>query len=316
MAELVLGVAASHTTLMNTQWDKVDGIARAHEFRDALGIAAQRLEESRPDVVVILGSNHFRGFWLDMMPAFTIGVGEVLSAGEHGTPEGVLASDPAFALELCQGLLAREFDCAFSSRLSIDHGISHAVQWLMPRLDVPIVPIVINCFAPPLPSLSRVAGLGRALGEALGAMTAGKRVAVIATGGLSHSLPFPDWRKPMGEDEEFMANSWKEGRGRWRDFEQRRRSIIVDAPPVVNEDFDRWFLDRLETVGLDGVTAQLSDAELQAEAGNGGNEVRAWIALAEAMGNRGAEVLCYSPMPEWLTGMAVAVIDPINRSKA
>src|SRR3546814_20988462 len=74
MAQIILGIGASHTTLMNTQWAKVDHLPRAHAFRNALGTARTLLAEAKPAVVVILGPNHFRGFWLDLIPAFpTIG---------------------------------------------------------------------------------------------------------------------------------------------------------------------------------------------------------------------------------------------------
>jgi 2,3-dihydroxyphenylpropionate 1,2-dioxygenase len=308
MADIVLGIGASHTTLMNTQWAKVDHLARAHRFRDALAAAARRLAEARPDAVVIVGSNHFRGFWLDLMPAFTIGVGEVISSGEHGTPEGVLRSDAELGRHLCQSLIARDFDIAFSTRLTIDHGISHAYQWLLTEVDAPIVPIVINCFAPPLPSLRRACALGDALRAALQSSPGAQRIAVIGTGGLSHTLPFPDWRDPQSDDDAYLVGSWREGRGRWHEFEQRRRQIIVGAEPRVNENFDLAFLDGLER-GLTGQLPDLIDDEaLIKTAGNGAAELRAWLVMTAALNQHPGEVLAYSPMPEWLTGMAVAVV--------
>jgi 2,3-dihydroxyphenylpropionate 1,2-dioxygenase len=39
MARIVLGVGASHSTLMNTHWDKVVHVERAARFRDALAEA-------------------------------------------------------------------------------------------------------------------------------------------------------------------------------------------------------------------------------------------------------------------------------------
>ncbi|MEU8802700.1 hypothetical protein [Spirillospora sp. NPDC048819] len=39
MARIVLGVGASHSTLMNTHWDEVEHVDRAERFRDALGEA-------------------------------------------------------------------------------------------------------------------------------------------------------------------------------------------------------------------------------------------------------------------------------------
>ena len=80
MSSIVIGAAASHTTLMNTKWDAVDHLPRAHAYRDALGSVRERIRATRPDLVVIVGSNHFRGFWLDLMPAFTIGVNARLAS--------------------------------------------------------------------------------------------------------------------------------------------------------------------------------------------------------------------------------------------
>ncbi len=307
MAEIVLGVGASHTTLMNTQWAKVDHLARAHDFRNALTAAADRIAEARPDAVVIVGSNHFRGFWLDLMPTFSIGVGEVISSGEHGTPQGLLPSNPKLGQHLCDSLVAQDFDPAFSTRITVDHGISHAYQWLLSKVQAPIVPIVINCFAPPLPSLHRTRAFGVALRQALLSFPEPLRIAVVGTGGLSHKLPFPDWRRPQGDNDEFLVDSWREGRGRWREYEIRRREIIVGAPPVLNEAFDQAFLDSIRHGRIAELPDLMDADELVGTAGNGAAEIRAWQVMIAALNHQPGHVLAYAPMPEWLTGMAVAV---------
>jgi 2,3-dihydroxyphenylpropionate 1,2-dioxygenase len=309
MADIVLGVGASHTTLMNTQWQRVDHLPRAHHYRDALRDAAGALLQSKPDVIVIVGSNHFRGFWLDLMPAFTIGVGEVLSSGEHGTPAGAMAAHAALGREVCASLMRQNFDIAFSSRLTVDHGVSHAIQWIVGESALPIVPIVVNCFAPPLPSLKRCQAFGMALERALCESVSCQRVAIIGTGGLSHTLPFPDWRAPASDDDQFLVDSWTVGRGRWQEFEARRRSIVVNAPPRLNERFDTEYLERLTHGRLDTFPNSFSDEELVKLAGNGAAELRAWQIMAAVLGHRPGRVLAYSPMPEWLTGMAVAIIN-------
>ncbi len=307
----MLGVGASHTTLMNTQWNKVDHLPRAHSFRDALLRAKNVLAASRPDLVVIVGSNHFRGMWLDLMPSFTLGVDIVTAAGEHGTPSGEQTVDPFAAQQICSSLLEQNFDIAFSAKMQVDHGISHAIQYLVPS-RTPVVPLVINAFAPPLPAMTRCLALGSALQRALTDLPSGRRVAVIGTGGLSHQIPFPDWRDPRGDDEEFLAQSFRDGRGRWEEFEPRRRPIVVGATPRLNEGFDEMFLSRLTNGTLADLPSELTDADLITVAGNGGNEVRAWLTMAAALGHQHGTVLAYSPMPEWLTGMAVAVIEPTN----
>jgi len=309
MSGVVAGVGASHSTLMNTRWHDVDHLPRAHAFRDALGESRAVLEAAAVDLVVIVGSNHFRGFWLDLMPAYTIGVGDVLAAGEHGTPEGPQAVDKDAAVAVCNDLVGSDFDVAFSLRLQVDHGITHAIQYVIPA-GVPVVPIVVNAFAPPLPSLRRCLALGSALGTALAGLPGERKVAVVGTGGLSHRLPFPDWRTPQSDDDDFLVESWLEGRGRWQDYEARRRALIMSAPPELNEDFDRSILQRLETGALGRLPDDVDDGELVSQAGNGANEVRAWLVMAAACGHRPGRALAYSPMPEWLTGMAVAVIPP------
>ena len=163
------------------------------------------------------------------MPAFLIGVGSVDAAGEHGTPKGPLLGDPAFAHSILEALVDDEFDIAFSAALTIDHGITHAVQYMLSDVPAPIVPVLVNAFAPPLPRLARCAAFGRALGRALAATD--RRVVLIASGGLSHALAFPDWRNPATPDEEFLVTSWLEGRGRWEEFEARRRGIVVGGEP-------------------------------------------------------------------------------------
>ncbi|MBP2365388.1 hypothetical protein [Pseudonocardia parietis] len=315
MSELVLGVGASHSTLMNTHWAEVDHLPGAHRFRDGLGEARDALAAARPDAVVVIGSNHFRGMFLDLMPAFTVGVGEVLGAGEAETPSGPLPVDAALARGLVDGLVEDGFDPAFSLRLTVDHGITHSLQHLLPALDVPIVPVVVNMFAPPLPSLRRCADLGRAIGAAVRGDGEAKRVAVIASGGLSHRLPWPKWFAALSDDDRFLVEAWLNGRTSWSEYEVRRRQIIRAAEPDINEDFDRWFLQLLETGDVSALLDR-TDEQIEKEAGNGAHELRAWVAMTTALtttaGPPSGRTLAYAAVPDWLTGMGVSLLTPTS----
>jgi 2,3-dihydroxyphenylpropionate 1,2-dioxygenase len=303
---LVAGVAASHTTLMNTRWDAVDHRPEAHAYRDALHEARRRLEDADVTTAIVIGSNHFRGMWLDLMPTFTVGVGDVIGAGEHGTPAGPQSTDPAVAGALVTDLLERGFDPAQSATLTVDHGITHAIQYAIPA-GCAVVPIVINCFAPPLPSPRRCADLGVAIGDIVRTHADGRRIAIVASGGLSHQLPFPDWRRPVTDDDRFLVDSWMHGRGRWSDFEARRRGIITSAPAQIASAFDLDVLDALRT-GTFARFASLSGSQLEAAGGNGANELRTWLVMAAACSWTLADVLAYAPIPEWLTGMGVVYL--------
>lgn len=314
VSEVVLGVAASHSTLMNTHWDKVVHKAEAEAFRTALGEARDAIAAARPDVVVVVGSNHFRGFWLDLIPAFTLGVGEVNASGESGTPKGPQRTDPVFAQALAEHLVEAGTEVAISARLQIDHGQSHAIQYLLDRLDVPVVPLVINVFAAPLPRMSRCVELGRNITAAVEAMPGDRRVVVVASGGLSHQLPWPsNWQDPQNDDEEFLVEAWLNGRGEWERFDVRRREIIISARPTIFPEFDESFLARLEAGELQEY-ADVTSEDLERVAGNGGQELRSWMVMAAALGFRPGRRLSYAPMPEWLTGMGVALVEPTAQS--
>jgi len=310
MAEIVVGVGASHSTLMNTHWDSVTHMGRAERFRDGLVEARDRIAASGPDVALIVGSNHFRGFWLDLIPPFTIGVGECTASGESGTPSGPQPVDVPLARHIADSLVeGGRFDLAYSARMQIDHGQSHAIQYLLTGLDIPIVPLVVNVFAPPLPSLRRCDELGSAVREAVLSFPGPRRIAVIGSGGLSHELPWPDWRDPHGDDEEFLVHAWLDGRENWSSYDGRRREIIRAAPAGIRPDFDSEFLELLES-GQAGRLTSYTTERLGQEAGNGGQEIRTWLVMAAALGHAPARRLAYEVLPEWLTGMGVAVIEP------
>ncbi|ROO60600.1 2,3-dihydroxyphenylpropionate 1,2-dioxygenase [Micromonospora sp. Llam0] len=310
MARVVLGVGASHSTLMNTHWDRVAGVDRAERFRAALGEARDQIAQARPDVAIVIGSNHFRGFWLDLIPSFTLGVDVVEAAGESGTPKGPQRTDPTFAQAIAEDLVEHGTEVAISVRMQIDHGQSHAVQYLLRDIDVPIVPLVINVFAAPLPRVRRCVELGAGIARAVAAVPGDARVVVIASGGLSHQLPWPSrWQDPENDDEEFLVEAWRNGRGEWEKYDKRRREIIVAARPTLFPEFDEEFLGRLDRGELRHYE-NWSTAQVAAAAGNGGQEVRTWLTMAAALGFAPGRTLAYSAMPEWLTGMGVAVIRP------
>lgn len=310
MAKIVLGVGASHSTLMNTHWEETTHKAEAERFRDALYLTRERIAASRPDVVMIIGSNHFRGFWLDLIPAFTLGVGECISSGESGTPKGPQKVDVTFARHLANELIeGGRFDLAYSARLQIDHGQSHAIQYLLAEIDVPIVPLVVNVFAPPLPTFKRCEEVAEALRAAIASYPADTRVVVIASGGLSHRLPWPDWRDPHGEDEDFMVQAWLDGRENWSDYDVRRRQIIRAADAAITPEFDDRILDLFAT-GKASELAEFTTAQIELEAGNGAQELRTWLMMAAMLEYVPGERLVYEAIPEWLTGMGVTVLDP------
>ena len=255
--------------------------------------------------MLLVGSNHFRDMWLDLVPQFTLGVEACTASGEAGTPSGPRPFDVPLARHVAQALVNAEFDVTISTELQIDHGQSHSIQYLLPT--VPVVPLVVNVFVPPRPVLRRCVALGAALQRAISTFPATRRVVVVGSGGCRTVSRSPTGAIRTVPTRSSLVDAWKHGRTLWTEFEQRRRQIVRAFPAGINADFDRSFLAALEQ-GRALDYAGYDDATLEHEAGNGAHELRTWLIAAAATGGRG-RALAYEPMPEWLNGMGVALAE-------
>ncbi|GAA0277164.1 extradiol ring-cleavage dioxygenase [Cryptosporangium japonicum] len=211
MAELVAVIASTHhpfyyktSTLPESERPPfaAEWIAKIQNFRETL-------TKARPDVLVMVGSDHFHQLWLDNMPQFLVGKAPVYDANwyneerEFGLPRMRLAGDEAFSEHILRQGLDAGFDLAFSNELRIDHSVTCPIITLRPEADLPIVPIYTNIFAPPLPQPKRFVQLGRTIRELVESMPGNQRVAVIGTGHLSLELGGPRQFGPTGPDPEF-----------------------------------------------------------------------------------------------------------------
>ena len=105
----------------------------------------------------------------------------------------VFPGHPPLARTLIEGLIEREFDVGAYSRVedAEKYGFGHAYGFIIARLfrgrPIPVVPVLLNTYFPPnVPTPKRCYDLGRALREALTACPDDLRVAIAASGGLSH----------------------------------------------------------------------------------------------------------------------------------
>jgi 2,3-dihydroxyphenylpropionate 1,2-dioxygenase len=257
-----------------------------------------------PDVLVVIGPDHFHANFYDVMPPFVVGVGEAEAFGDFGSRAGALPVASGLAWAIRDGVTSDGFDIALSYALTVDHGIVQGYEMVRGGADLPLVPLVINTAAPPLPSMPRCVALGRSLGAAIRAADAG-RVLIVASGGLSHWLPSNDPRDPQVPAERRAAMI--HGRRDVPAFSAARepgvRALGGNPDAHVNATWDAWFLKQLVAADLDPVTS-LGDEGLQERAGSGGHEIRTWLIGFAAVG-RPLAWTSYEPVPEWITGMGI-----------
>ncbi len=54
----------------------------------------------------------------------------------------------------------------------------------------------------------------------------------------------------------------------------------------------------------------MTSSDIERDGGNGGQEIRNWIALMGAVPGRKGELLAYEPVEEWITGCATVWVHP------
>jgi 2,3-dihydroxyphenylpropionate 1,2-dioxygenase len=266
--------------------------------------AASAVAALAPDALVVIGPDHFHGSFYDAMPPFVLGVESAEAFGDFGGRPGPLPVASGLAWAIRDALARDGFDIALSYALTVDHGIAQGYDMIAGQAGLPMVPLVVNTAAPPLPSMPRCVALGRSLGAAIRAADAG-RVLILASGGLSHWLPSNDPRDASVPPERRAAMI--HGRRDARAFAAARepgvRALAGNPDAPVNAAWDAWFLKQLTAGDLDPVTG-LGDAGLEERAGSGGHEIRTWLAGLAAAGQP-LTWTSYEPVPEWITGMGI-----------
>ena len=106
-------------------------------------------------------------------------------------PHRVLKGHAAFGRHLLQTALDNDFEPALSHRLKLDHGACIPLWRAGVAPELPIVPLLINALEEPMPSIRRCLAWGRLLRQAIESYPEPLRVAVLGTGGLSHSIGEP-----------------------------------------------------------------------------------------------------------------------------
>jgi 2,3-dihydroxyphenylpropionate 1,2-dioxygenase len=268
---LVFAGVCSHAPGITGRRDRADPVLR-DGFYAAYDRMRQAIEAARPDALVVIAAEHFANFFMNNMPAICVGMGEHYEGPiEDEAWLGIKRARVPGAPELAKRLITdvmQDIDLAYAQEWKFDHGIMVPLSFLTPRYDLPIVPVNINCQGPPLIPLKRCYEFGRALRRACDRVE--QRIAVIGTGGISHWPATPDSGK-------------------------------------INERWDREFLERFLNNRREELIAYKDD-ETWREAGQGGLEIRTFIALAGTVEGCTGELWFYAPIPIFAVGCTIAVM--------
>jgi hypothetical protein len=272
------GILMSHAVGFGGRWELIDDDRSAH-LRAGIREAQEIVRATAPDLIIAYVNDHLKNFTLRGMPAFCIGVADDYrapsssAAAELRIPARTIPGEPDLAMSLLEAAMNSGFDPAFSAELAFYDDLSVPLLHLFGSGPVPpVVPIVTNCVAPPLPTFARCFDFGAMIGRALAASGAGyERVMILGSGGVSHWVGTPQ-------------------------------------TGVINQDFDGGVLAMVAANRLADMR-EWSDEEVDRTAGNGALELKNWLMALATIGPHVTRSLAYAPVREWLTGIAICAVD-------
>jgi 3-O-methylgallate 3,4-dioxygenase len=209
--------------------------SKQESCQQAIMALGKKLSEVSPDVVVIVGDDQHELFHEDGMPAFAIFWGERIQCipphepvhssiaaarrDQFGDEPEWYAVESELGKHMVVQMMTEGFDIAQLTRQANGRTVGHAFTFVRRRIIrekiLPILPVTINTYFPPnQPTAARCYAFGKALRHAIESWDSTKRVAVVASGGLSHFVVDEELDrsvlKAMSEHDEKAIGSYGE----------------------------------------------------------------------------------------------------------
>ncbi len=201
------GAMLPHAPQFFTQPETEDKatIASVQAVAKKIGEGLKALE---PDVWICIGNDHAQQFFANVAPPFTLHVGGV-GRGQFAGREFKfnIASEVSFAL--VKDFYRAGFDPAFTSTAEIDYALGIPMTHLGIG-DAPVLPIYVNAYLPPQPTMERCYAFGQALARGLASI--GVRAVIVASGGMSHFPGTDNYSNPALAFDKSVLEPMKQGR--------------------------------------------------------------------------------------------------------
>jgi len=313
MGKIVAGMASSHAFALSdpNQWDEgrqrnrqmyarrsgveppehpqiaeeTDEVVQARytRIRDGFAHLRRKLEALRPDVLVFVGDDQNENFTESNLPQVAIYLGNdfIARSRDRASEPAGYRCDPELAHAILDASIDADIDMAsvrsFPDDVLLAHAFGPVLRMVDPDARIPVVPVFVNAIHVPAPSARRCYHYGQVIRRAVEQLGGDKRVAVYASGGLSHftaGYPWAHYDGPFGYGS-------------------------------ISEDFDRAIVGKM-AAGEGSTLAELTNDEI---IGNGEIELRSWAAMLGAIGDTRPELLVYEPFYRGIMGMAVGSWD-------
>jgi 2,3-dihydroxyphenylpropionate 1,2-dioxygenase len=282
----------------------------------ALQQARAAVQAFDPELVVLIGPDHYNGFFNALMPPFCIG-SAATAVGDYLSPAGTLNVPSDLAVHLADYLMDQHFDIALSRRMQVDHGFSQALQvlWGDELQTPPVIPVFLNAVAAPgIARLARCKALGEAVGRFLDTLP--QRTLLIGSGGLSHEPPVPTLAHPDAAVRERITVKTEPTPAEREAKTERVKAAGMalvhgeDWMKPLNPAWDLGWMDAMASGQLDTLCSMREEVIAQ-QAGNSAHESKTWLVARSALPantHLPCPVRAYRAIPALIAGYGVMLM--------
>jgi aromatic ring-opening dioxygenase catalytic subunit (LigB family) len=183
--------------------------AQLEQCGRAMQELGKALDESRPDVILFFGADHVETFSVTCVPSFAIIAGSRAMARFAGREH-----DLPIHREMAEDILNKlvvdySFDMAYSEDAELGHAFSVPFEYVIGKRPIPVIPFFTNTYVPPLPTPRRCEALGKAIADIVKGRK--ERVAIIASGGMSHFPGTHKYNYPEFDFDRWLVSQWEAG---------------------------------------------------------------------------------------------------------
>lgn len=188
---VIAGAAVPHAPqfMSRPATEDLDQVERVRVAQREVG---ERLRALKPDLTIVITNDHGDEFAVGCIPPFVIHCGARAKGQHKHAGWWTLAGEQGY--RMTRALLEEGFDPAFSLDVPVQTAFTIPYDFMGYGPQDPFLPIFVNSYVPPQPSVERCFAFGQALHRA--SVRLGLRTVIIASGGFSHYPGTPQYPHP------------------------------------------------------------------------------------------------------------------------
>jgi 2,3-dihydroxyphenylpropionate 1,2-dioxygenase len=181
------------------------------DAEESFAVLREDLQRSQPDVLVVVANDQFVNFFWNNIPTFFVTIGEEVK-GQFTRHRFHYRNHKELGKAIIHAGMEKGIDFSYGENIELQHTQNVPLYFLLREPSIPILPIYVNTWVDPAPSPRRCYQVGELIRTV--AEQSKERIAILATGGLSH---FPGSPRIGEIDEKFdhqLLEILREGNGK------------------------------------------------------------------------------------------------------